>query len=63
MSTSLTAALELAYRRTVLSNYTPSCPKCGASKFHMQLVNWQTNPAEWKCRTCKYKFLFEPFKK
>ena len=41
-------------------NPPPSCSKCGEPK-QFQLIDWlYSDSAKWKCRTCKYKFNYEP---
>ena len=46
-------------RLKFLRQNVPPCPKC-SEKHQIQLREWINEIAEWKCRTCKYKFNFEP---
>lgn len=48
-----------ATRRGFLCKHVPPCPKCG-EVHQIQLVEWIHGLAKWKCRTCKYAWLFEP---
>jgi transposase-like protein len=51
---------ETMLRREWLCRNAPSCPACGESK-QIQLVEWICRPpADWRCRTCKHKFSYEP---
>lgn len=53
------AAHELAERREFLCKNPPSCPVCEERK-QIQLVRWGALPADWKCRICTHKFMYEP---
>jgi transposase-like protein len=54
----LEKTFELTDRREHLSHHTPYCPRCGDEQ--IQLIGYSNVPAEWKCRRCKTKFLYEP---
>jgi tRNA(Ile2) C34 agmatinyltransferase TiaS len=57
----LNGVFALTERRLWLCKNVPVCPACG-EKMQIQLVDWSVTPADWKCRTCKYKWQFEPEK-
>ncbi len=61
MTTPFKSSIEATTRRRVmLCNAAPTCPKC-PEKAQIQLVEWvNTKPAQWRCRTCKHAFTFEP---
>lgn len=42
-------------QRTKAESTKPVCPKCGEN-FQVQLIQYLTEPFNWKCRTCKTKF-------
>ncbi|HZI17841.1 MAG TPA: hypothetical protein VEY09_04525 [Pyrinomonadaceae bacterium] len=42
-----------------LRRYSPACPECG-EMIQIQLCDWHSIPAGWKCRMCKHKFNDEP---
>ena len=37
----------------------PPCPRCGET-MQIQVITYLEPPAEWRCRTCKHKFVHEP---
>ena len=54
-------AMQYAERRSFLGRNMPSCPECRSQQ--VQLTGYiNVWPAEWKCRHCKHRFIFEPFK-
>jgi transposase-like protein len=55
----LSNAIALADRRVALCKQSPSCPSCGEQE-QVQLVEWTAAPAEWRCRSCRYNWAFEP---
>jgi len=46
-------------RREMLGTLRPVCGKCGEA-FQIQLREYLGTPAKWKCRTCGYKWEYEP---
>lgn len=46
-------------RREMLAASRVPCPNCGEF-FQIQLREWLSIPAKWKCRICKHKWTFEP---
>lgn len=62
MVASATSSELLVGRRIMLSNNAPACPQCG-EKHQMQLVDWLGDPAQWRCRRCRFEFLHEPIRK
>lgn len=59
MESVLDAALNIAMRRALLCKNAPTCPACNEAH-QVQLVYWLSNPAHWRCRTCKHDFAYEP---
>lgn len=47
----------LTLRRLRICKHAPLCPKCRARQ--VQLTDSGVL-AEWKCRECKHRFVFEP---
>lgn len=47
----------VSIRRRFLSKHAIACPKCGTRQ--VQLLELFYFP-EWKCRECKFKFVYEP---
>lgn len=45
-------------RRKHLGRNRPKCPTCGTKQ--VQLISYIGVPAEWKCRHCTTKFIYEP---
>ncbi len=60
LETCTTNALLHAARRNALSYHVPDCPQCGEGRYGMQLTYWLSQPAEWRCRKCGYRFQHEP---
>ena len=50
---------ELGKRRESLARLRGNCPKCG-ERDQIQLRDWLTEPAKWKCRLCSTKWEYEP---
>lgn len=50
---------ETVIRREWLVRNVPPCPSCSESR-QIQLVDWLREPAEWRCRACKYRWTWEP---
>jgi len=46
-------------RREALCKRVPPCPRC-AEAHQIQLTEWLTRPASWRCRMCKLKWKHEP---
>ena len=46
-------------RRSWLCRNTPSCPTC-REKHQIQLLYYIGCDAQWKCRICKHKWIYEP---
>lgn len=44
-------------RREMLNRECPHCPRCGTRQ--VQLID-NCQPAQWKCRSCKRRFEYEP---
>ena len=51
---SLRRMMEMVNRREAASKQMKPCPKCDTMQ--VQLVNWQTDILQMKCRQCKHKF-------
>jgi transcription elongation factor Elf1 len=49
----------LLERRRLLCAHAPKCPRC-SERLQVQLLDWLTEPAQWRCRTCGHSFTFEP---
>ena len=47
-----------ADRKDKLGKLQLNCPACCSPQ--VQLVAYNKEPAEWKCRICKCKFTYEP---
>lgn len=45
-------------RRKRLCSKPMICPNCKSRQ--VQLVEYLHPPARWKCRSCKFKFVYEP---
>ena len=58
MTSTMHAALALASRRTRIQKHAPGCLACRTRQ--VQLRDWITVPARWKCRQCKLRFVYEP---
>jgi len=55
-------AIQLSNRRIILcTNLVIKCPQCGEDE-QIELIDYTTVPAEWKCRQCKHKWGYEPSK-
>lgn len=52
------AAFRRADRRAWLGKWAAPCPACGSPQ--VQLTDSTVQPAQWKCRTCKHPFTYEP---
>jgi hypothetical protein len=50
--------LQLVRRREQFRYLNMRCPKCSTRQ--VQLVDWRVQPAQWRCRTCKHRFDYEP---
>lgn len=48
-------ALEMADRRERAAKHTKPCPFCDS--IQVQLTQWATPTLQYKCRTCKQKFV------
>lgn len=48
---------QLITRREWIWKNIPTCPCCAAEQ--VQLTDYH-EPAQWKCRECKFRFEFEP---
>lgn len=49
---------KLGMRRVRLCKGSVHCPKCQTKQ--VQLIDWFSKIAKWKCRECKYAFWHEP---
>lgn len=47
--------LEMADRREAAAKHAKPCPFCGS--IQVQLTQWATPALQFKCRTCKQKFV------
>jgi transposase-like protein len=47
-------------RRELIQKHQPKCPHCRSEQ--VQIMSHR-NPAEWRCRNCKFWFNFEPTNK
>ena len=52
-------AMTFVDRRKHLGERMPRCPSCCSSQVHL-VAYIEVTPAEWKCRTCRFNFAFEP---
>jgi hypothetical protein len=52
--------LKIADRREHLCRNPPKCPVTTCCTDQVQITDWFSIPAEWKCRRCKHKFTYEP---
>ena len=50
---------ELIERKEFVCSNVPHCPKCG-EQMQIQVKNYISAPAYWRCRTCKHHFYHEP---
>ena len=57
-SGTMARALALTERRLRVSRHAPGCLRCRSTQ--CQLREWLQVPARWKCRICKFRFVYEP---
>ena len=56
LAESLTALMD---RRDFVCKHVPHCPKC-REQMQIQVTDWQSVPAKWRCRKCKHRYEYEP---
>lgn len=49
------AMMEMVERREAAAKQVTPCPKCNS--IQVQLTQWATQTLQFKCRTCKQKFV------
>ena len=52
----------LLARRDFVCSHVPHCPKCG-EQTQIQIKDYFSVPAHWRCRMCRHHFDYEPNEK
>ena len=46
-------------RKDFVCANVPHCPRC-SEQMQIQVTNYLSVPAKWRCRMCKHRFVHEP---